>query len=58
MTHIGTYGQANGGFFSQVAVAWLDWQLKGNMQAATMFKGKDWTLCSSLSWHITKKNID
>lgn len=58
MTHIGTYGAPNGGFFGVLAVAWLDWQLKGDARAAGMFKGKGCTLCTAPSWHVTKKNID
>ena len=50
--HGGTYNQPNGGEFSIVARAWLDWQLKGNQEASKMFVGdspailqrKDWTL--------------
>ena len=50
--HGGTYGQPHGGEFSIVALAWLDWQLKGDKKAAKMFTGtapelanrKDWTL--------------
>ena len=58
MSHIGTYGAPAGGFFGAIAVAWLDWQLKGDAKAATMFKGKDCTLCTASSWHVTKKRID
>lgn len=50
--HGGTYRQPHGGEFSVVALAWLDWQLKGDASAARMFTGKhpllqdrkDWTL--------------
>jgi hypothetical protein len=58
MTHIGTYGATNGGFFGDLAVAWLDWQLKGDRKASAMFKGKDCTLCTEPSWHVFKQNID
>lgn len=58
MTHIGTYGAPNGGFFGKLAVDWLDWQLKGDHKAARMFKGKDCTLCKEPSWHVFKQNID
>jgi hypothetical protein len=58
MTHIGTYGAQDGGFFGKIAVAWLDWRLKGDARAASMFKGPRCTLCAAPSWHITKKNID
>ncbi len=48
--HGGTYGQPHGGEFSVVALAWLNWQLKGDQKAAKLFKDgelnnrKDWTL--------------
>jgi hypothetical protein len=58
MTHIGTYGAANGGFFGRIAVDWLDWRLKGDAKAAKMFKGPDCTLCAAASWHVFKQNID
>ena len=58
MTHLGTYGARDGGFFARIAVAWLDWRLKGDRQAAKMFKGADCTLCTATSWHVTKKQID
>ena len=58
MTHIGTYGAKDGGFFGKIAVDWLDWRLKGDAKAAKMFKGRDCTLCTEPSWHITKKRID
>ena len=35
--HGGTYAQPHGGEFSVVALAWLNWQLKGDQQAAKMF---------------------
>jgi dienelactone hydrolase len=58
MTHLGTYGQKDGGFFGKIAVAWLNWQLKGDARAARMFKGDDCMLCTAPSWHVTKSKID
>jgi hypothetical protein len=58
MTHLGTYGQANGGFYGKIAVAWLDWQLKGRTPAAAMFKGADCLLCRDPSWHVFKARLD
>lgn len=55
--HAGTYREPNGGAFGQVAVAWLDWQLKGDQQAGRMFTGKDCGLCMKPEWHVTRKNI-
>ncbi len=50
--HGGTYRQPHGGEFTIPALAWLQWQLKGDKEAAKMFLGqhpgilkrKDWTL--------------
>jgi dienelactone hydrolase len=58
MTHLGTYGAKDGGFFAKIAVAWLDWRLRGDSKAAKMFKGADCTLCTAPSWHVTKSKID
>ena len=50
--HGGTYRQPHGGEFTIPALAWLQWQLKGDKEAGKMFTGntpgllkrKDWTL--------------
>ena len=52
--HGGTYRQPHGGEFSVVALAWLNWQLKGDKQAAKMFKGKDCDLSKREGWTIEK----
>ncbi len=57
--HGGTYWTApNGGDYAQVATAWLDWQLKGDAQAAKMFRGADCGLCTRAGWKVQKKRID
>jgi len=56
--HIGTYGQEKGGANGMVAVAWLNWRLKGDSKAAKMYVGKDCELCVGPGWHVFKKNID
>jgi dienelactone hydrolase len=58
MGHSGTYSEPNGGPFGKVAVAWLQWQLRGDANSARMFKGKDCGLCSMPGWHVQKKLID
>ena len=51
--HGGTYREPHGGEFTVVALAWLDWQLKGDIESAKLFKNgelkkrKDWTLESN-----------
>ena len=44
--HGGTYAQPHGGEFAVVARTWLDWQLKGDKDAAKMFVGKKCGLSS------------
>lgn len=58
LQHIGTYGAPGGGSLGRIAVAWFAWQLKGDAQAARMFKGRDCTLCKDASWHVSKKRIE
>lgn len=52
--HGGTYAQPHGGEYSIVALAWLDWQLKGNQEAAKMFKGENCELSKRKDWTIEK----
>jgi dienelactone hydrolase len=55
--HGGTYAQPNGGQFGRVAVAWLQWQLKGDKTAEKMFSGPDCGLCKDAEWKYEKKKI-
>lgn len=55
--HGGTYSQPHGGEFSKVATAWYQWQLKGNEDAAKMFKGQPSGLSKSPIWKVDKKNM-
>lgn len=55
--HGGTYGQPHGGDFSKVATAWLQWQLKGDTEAAKMFEGDDCGVSKMTGWKIEKKNM-
>ena len=52
--HGGTYREPHGGEFTVVALAWLQWQLKGDKQAAKMFKGKKCQLAKRKDWTIEK----
>ena len=56
--HGGTYHDADGGTFGTVTLAWLDWQLKGDKEAAKTFQGDRCTLCTDPQWVIRKKKID
>jgi dienelactone hydrolase len=55
--HGGTYFQPNGGAAAQVAVGWLQWQLRGDAKAKAMFVGKDCGLCKNPQWKLEKKQI-
>ena len=52
--HGGTYREPHGGEFTVVALAWLQWQLKGDKEAAKMFKGKKCLLSQRKDWTIEK----
>lgn len=52
--HGGTYRQPSGGEFSVVALAWLDWQLKGDKQASRMFSGKQPLLAEREGWTLER----
>jgi dienelactone hydrolase len=55
--HGGTYRQPGGGWFGEVAVAWLDYQLKGSAEAAKWFVGADCRLCTEPVWTVQKKGM-
>lgn len=56
--HGGTYRDRDGGPFAPVAVAWLDWQLKGAADAAKVFTGEKCGLCTDPRWVVKRKRID
>jgi len=56
--HGGSYNQENGGKAAQVAVAWLQWQLRGDAKAARYFTGKDCLLCNDPEWTLQRKGIE
>lgn len=55
--HGGTYFEPNGGKAAQVAVAWLEWQLRGDAEAARSFLGAECGLCSDPAVEIERKNL-
>jgi hypothetical protein len=55
--HGGTYNHPNGGRFADVGVAWLQWRLNGDKEAAKLFEGPDCALCKDPIWHVEKKNM-
>lgn len=56
--HGGTYFEENGGEAAQVAVNWLNWQLRGDQEAAKWFVGDDCTLCIDDQWSLEMKGFD
>jgi dienelactone hydrolase len=50
--HGGTYWQPNGGKAAAAVVAWLNWQLRGDQEAAKTFAGKDCGLCRDPAWQF------
>ena len=50
--HGGTYRQPHGGEFSVVALAWLDWMLKGDRSASRMFIGRPAGILERDGWTI------
>lgn len=55
--HGGTYSQENGGVAAQVAVRWLDWQLRDDPEAAKYFVGADCKLCTDPAWAFEAKGL-
>jgi hypothetical protein len=55
--HGGTYREPHGGEFTIVTLAWLNWQLKGDEQAAKLFKGSDYELQKRKDWTLEKNAL-
>ena len=55
--HGGTYRQTHGGEFSIAALAWLDWQLKGDTAAARMFQGDKPRLAQREGWTVEQNDM-
>lgn len=55
--HGGTYHEPHGGEFTRVALAWLDWQLKGKQEASHMFLGENSELSQDPRWTVEVKNF-
>lgn len=56
--HGGTFAQENGGSAAQVAVKWLQWQLRGDADAARFFTGPNCGLCSDAEWTYVHKGLE
>jgi len=46
------------GIRSKVAVAWLQWMLKGDKTAEKMFMGPSCGLCKDTNWKFEKKKME
>lgn len=55
--HGGTFWKPNGGAVAQVAIDWLEWQLRGDTTAARTFTGTDCRLCNATQWSIERKGL-
>ena len=55
--HGGTYGQPHGGEFTVPALAWLQWQLKGDADAARLFQGNPCGLSQREGWTVDKNAL-
>lgn len=56
--HGGTYWEPHGGKAATAVIAWLDWQLRGDKQAAKVYVGANCGLCTDAAWELRKKKID
>lgn len=52
--HGGTFSAPDGGDWAEVAVHWLDWQLKGDRAAGGWFLGADCLLCRDKRWTVER----
>lgn len=57
VTHEGTYAAPNGGRAARAVVAWLQWQLRGDRDAARWFVGRGCKLCTDPDWQIERRNL-
>jgi hypothetical protein len=57
--HGGDLGAKNGGDFTKVNLAWLNWQLKGDVTATGkgFLVGTSCTFCTNSAWEVKSKNL-
>jgi hypothetical protein len=55
--HGGTYWEPNGGAAAEVVIDWLDWQLRGNVEASGAFVGPSCGLCRDPKWEYQSKGL-
>ncbi len=56
--HGGTFMEPEGGRAAQAAVAWLEWQLRGDETAKQRFVGAECGLCTDEHWTIERKHLE
>ncbi len=56
--HGGTYRRPHGGRYTPVALAWLNWNLKGQNEASKLFIGENSGLKRDPEWTIDAKNFN
>ena len=54
--HTATFSQPYGGAFAQMVIRWLDWQMKGKQENASIFLNAD--LKDFPGWTMESKNFD
>lgn len=56
--HMGTYGSTGGGKFGKAAVAFLEWQFRGDVKAKLKFTdpASEGSLVKD-NWNVTHKNF-
>ena len=52
-----TFLEPHGGAYGAAAVAWLQWHLKGDQEAARAFLGSDCGLCRDPAWTVRSRNL-
>ena len=55
--HGGTYSKPHGGEFTVPALAWLQWRLKGDAEAAKLFQGDPCGLSQREGWTTEKNSL-
>ena len=55
--HGGTFEDPHGGAAAELAVRWLNWQMRGDASAAKHFVGKDCGLCRDARWTFERKQF-
>lgn len=56
--HTATAYHPGGGEFANVAWKWVQWQFKGDRQAAAMFVGAACSLCTNKNWDVASKHLE